>query len=640
MRYGESLLDEILQRTDLVQLVGKRVKLERKGHVFWGLCPFHKEKSPSFKVENERRTFHCFGCGAGGDAFKWLRETEGLNFPEAVKQLADLAGVQLPAWTPEEEEREARRKSLYEVVELAAGFFEEQLRADVGVQARDYLKSRGLTSEICSRFRIGYAPDSNGALITYLSTRKVPHNDMVEVGLARPADTNRAARDFFFNRLMFPIEDARGRVVAFGGRGLSPDAKPKYINTGETALFSKGRILYNFKRAREAVTKGQPLILAEGYLDVIALSEAGFHAAVAPLGTTLTEDQLHLLWRLQPEPVLCLDGDEAGLKAARRASRLALGHLKPSHSLRFVFLPSGEDPDSFLRTQGVAPMRAQIDRAQSLGDVLWQDETEGRDFSTPERRAGLEAELESIVKQIRDPKIADYYKRDFKERVFQAFKQRQTVHGRGQNRDGGDWQRRFSTQAKPNFRKRNYRGDRYSRPRTPEQQVSPAVRGSLHAVNAKGAARSAKEKELMGLVIQNPDLVERDAEILAKILLSDPQLDRLKDELLNLAASGARLEKVVVEGHITRLGMGALADQLRNQPSVLYIAEDRGEGCLEEAWRRAVAQLEDPDFTLHGELKLQRDAAFTRYLDSGTDADFDEVQRLNGLIRAQIESQV
>jgi len=630
MRYGEALLEEVLQRTDLVQLVGKRVKLDRKGRVFWGLCPFHKEKSPSFKVENERRTFHCFGCGAGGDAFKWLRETEGLNFPEAVQQLADLAGVQLPAWTPEEEEREARRKSLYEVVELAAAFFEEQLRAGVGAQARDYLKSRGLTGEICSRFRIGYAPDSNAALINHLTAQKVPPADLIEAGLARPGDGNRAARDFFYNRVMFPIEDFRGRVVAFGGRALSPEAKPKYINTGETTLFSKGRLLYNFKNAREATAKTQPLILAEGYMDVIALSEAGFHGAVAPLGTALTEEQLHLLWRLAPEPVLCLDGDEAGVRAARRASKLALGHLKPGHSLRFVFLPTGQDPDSFLADQGPGPMRALIEKAQSLGEVLWQGETEGRDFSTPERRAGLESELEGIVKQIRDPKIADYYKRDFNERVFKAFKQRKASPRAGQGR--------FSAPGKPDRGNPGYRGDRLSRSRPQEQQVSPAVRRSMHAVNAKGAAKSAKEKELMGLVLLNPDLIERDAEILARILLSDPQLDRLKDELLHLAASGARLETTLIENHITRLGMGALADQLKNQPSVLYIAKDRGEAGLEEAWRRAVAQLEDPDFTLHGELKLQRDAAFSRYLDSGTDADFDEVQRVNGLIRAQTEN--
>jgi DNA primase len=637
MRYNEALLDEILRRTDLVQLVGKRVKLERKGRVFWGLCPFHKEKTPSFKVENERRTFHCFGCGAGGDAFKWLRETEGLNFPEAVKQLADVAGVQLPAFSPEEEEREARRKSLYDVVELAAQFFEEQLRAGAGAGARDYLKSRGLNGEICARFRIGYAPDANAALIAHLQAHNVSLDDMVEAGLARAAEGGRAARDFFFNRVMFPIEDFRGRIVAFGGRALSADAKPKYINTGETTLFSKGRLLYNFRSARAAAMKDQPLILAEGYMDVIALVRAGFHGSVAPLGTALTEDQLQLLWRLAPEPVICLDGDEAGVRAAERASRLALGALKPGYSLRFVFLPEGEDPDSFLRAQGQGPMRLLIEKAQSLADVLWQSETAGRDFSTPERRAGLESELDGIVKKIRDPKIADYYKRDFGERVFHAFKQRRGSGSR-EGRSGSQWQGRFPPPGKPDYAKRDYRGDRPSRARPQEHQVSPAVRQSLHAINAKGAPKLAKERELMGLVLQNPDLIERDAEILARILLTDPQLDRLKDELLHLAASGARLEKSLVESHIDRQGMGALAERLRNQPSVLYMAKDRGEAGLEEAWRRAVAQLEDPDFSLHGELKLQRDAAFTRYLDSGTEADFDEVQRLNGLIRAQMGS--
>jgi len=372
-------------------------------------------------------------------------------------------------------------------------------------------------------------------------------------------------------------------------------------------------------------------------MDVIALVQAGIHGAVAPLGTALTEEQLQLLWRLAPEPVICLDGDEAGARAAQRASRLALGALKPGYSLRFVFLPKGEDPDSFLRAQGPGPMRSLVEKAESLAEVLWQGETAGRDFSTPERRAGLESELDGIVKKIRDPKIADYYKRDFGERVFRAFKQRRSSDLR-EARGGTQWQGRFPPPGRPAYAKPDQRGDRASRARAQEHQVSPAVRRSPHAVNAKGAPRLAKEREMMGLALQNPELIERDAEILARILLSDPQLDRLKDELLHLAASGARLEKSFVESHIDRQGMGALAERLRNQLSVLYMAKDRGEAGLEEAWRRAVAQLEDPDFSLHGELKVQRDAAFTRYLDSGTEADFDEVQRLNGLIRAQMGS--
>src|SRR5258707_5516843 len=427
MRYGEGLLDEISRRTDIVQLVGRRIKLERKGRVFWGLCPFHKEKSPSFKVENERRTYHCFGCGAGGDVFKWLTETEGLSFPEAVQKLAGEAGIELPAWSAEDEARETRKKSLYEIIALAATFFEDQLRARAGDAARLYLQSRGLEQDAWQRYRLGYAPDSNSALKDHLSAKGVALDDMVELGLVRPAEDNRAARDFFYDRVMFPIADVRGRIIAFGGRGLTPDAKPKYINTGETTLFSKGRLLYNFQMARDAVFKGgATLIIAEGYMDVIALVEAGFPGAVAPLGTALTEDQLAMLWKVSPEPILCFDGDEAGLRAAKRASRLALPHLVPGQSLRFVFLPKGEDPDSFIRSQGAEPMRAALGRAEALSDVLWSNEIEGQDFSTPERRAGLEAELDRIVKAIRDPKIADYYRRDFSDRVFKAFKHRRS----------------------------------------------------------------------------------------------------------------------------------------------------------------------------------------------------------------------
>jgi len=630
MRYGEALLEEILRRTDLVQLVGKRVKLERKGRVFWGVCPFHKEKSPSFKVENERRTYHCFGCGAGGDAFKWLRETEGLNFPEAVERLAQTAGVQLPAWTPEEEARETRRKSLYDVIEMAAAFFESTLRAPGGASARDYLKSRGLDGDIARRFRIGLAPDASGALKDHLAAAGIPLATMIEAGLVRAAEDNRPARDFFYNRVMFPIEDLRGRIVAFGGRGLAPDAKPKYINTGETPLFSKGRLLYNYRAARAAAHAGEALLLAEGYMDVIALSEAGFRGAVAPLGTALTEDQLQLLWKVAPEPVCCFDGDEAGTRAARRAARLALPHLTPGHSLRFVFLPKGEDPDTFLKAQGPQPMRALIERAEGLADVLWAGETEERDFSTPERRAGLEMELDALVKLIRDPKIADYYRRDFSERVFRAFKQRQPASERGTGaRSSG---RYGAAQALSGHNRSPYRADRpMSRP--PEQGVSPAVRRSLHAVNAQGAPRQAKEKELLGLALAHPALIERDAEILARISLSVPELDRLKRDLLNLAASGIRLERTVVENHLVRQGMGVLAERLRNQLAIRRVSEDSGEQGLIEAWRRAVAQVEDPDFNRHGELKTQRDAAFRRYLDGGKDTDWDEVQRLNGLIR-------
>ena len=354
MRFSPNLLEEILRRTDIVQLVSRRVKLTRKGQAFWGCCPFHKEKSASFKVENGRRTYKCFGCGKGGDAFKWLTETEGLSFPEAVERLANEAGVELPKWSPDDEAREEKKKSLTDIIEAACAFFEEQLRAPAGADAREYLQSRGLNGEVAKKFRLGYAPSGHSAdaLLEHLKTKNITVDDMVAAGVVRAGEDERGPRDFFFNRLMFPISDPRGKIIAFGGRGLSPDAKPKYINTGETSLFSKGHLLYNFAAARGPAIKSQQIVVAEGYMDVIALVRAGFEAAVAPLGTALTEDQLHLLWRTAPEPILAFDGDEAGLRAAHRAARLSLPHLKAGHSLRFAFLPSGEDPDSFIRTNG------------------------------------------------------------------------------------------------------------------------------------------------------------------------------------------------------------------------------------------------------------------------------------------------
>ena len=649
MRFGDGLLEEIRRRTDLVQLVGRKVKLARKGNVFWGLCPFHKEKSGSFKVENERRNYHCFGCGAGGDCFKWLQEIEGLTFPESVQKLAAEASVELPAWSPEDEARESRRKSLYDIVQLAAEFFERQLHGANGAAARAYLKSRGLNTDICRRFGIGYAPDSNSALREYLAAKNVDFGDMIEAGLVRAGDEGRGARDFFFDRIMFPILDVRGRVIAFGGRGLSADAKPKYINTGETALFSKGHLLYNLRNAREAVKAGATLIVAEGYMDVIALSEAGFTAAVAPLGTALTEDQLQLLWKVAPEPILCLDGDEAGIRAARRAARVALPLLEPGQSLRFVFLPGGEDPDSFLKTNGTEPMRALLAKARGLVDVLWTSETEGKDLSTPERRAGLEAALEALARDIKNPTIADYYRRDFKERVFAAFKQRrpqsagrQSGFGRGFSQMGqgqrGGQGKGNGQGARAGFsaRGRGYGAD------ASQEGVSPAVRRSLHAVNAAGAARRIKERELMGHVVAAPALIDKYAELLAALALADPQLDRLKGELLHLAASGVRLERNVVENHLVRQGMGVLADGLKAQATVQGVVQGGVEGVVrgsedalhEAAMRRAFSQLEDPELATQDDLVVRRVEANRRYLSSQAAEDFEELQRLNDLINS------
>jgi DNA primase len=548
MRYGEGLLEEIRRRTDLVQLVGRRVKLVRKGREMWGCCPFHQEKSPSFKVSNERRLYKCFGCGKGGDGFRWLVETEGLSFPEAVEKLAGEAGVELPKWSPEDEAREQKRKSHYDIVELAAKFYEAQLFEPQGREARDYLKGRGLDGAAARQFRLGYAPSGGNALIAHLTGHNITQEDIIAAGLARPAEDGRPMRDFFFNRVMFPIADGRGRVIAFGARALEADAKPKYINTGETPLFSKGAQLYNFAGARAAAIKAGTIILAEGYMDVIALVRAGFSHSVAPLGTALTEDQLHLLWRTAPEPILAFDGDAAGLKAAHRAAHLALPHLKPGHSLRFAFLPSGEDPDSFIAANGAGAMSVLLESAIPLSQLLWRAETEGRDISTPERRAGLEHSLKEITDRITDPKVAEYYRRGFSELVFENFKRRSPQPGPARAP--------FRAPGRPDGK---FRGGAVPRPLpgTPEA-VSASVQGSALVRSGQVAARHAKELELGRLLVAAPEIALSEAESLAVLDLADPSLDRLRHELLNLAASGSSLEKAGVETHLLRKGMADL----------------------------------------------------------------------------------
>jgi len=620
MRFSPNLLEEILRRTDIVQLVGRRVKLTRKGQAFWGCCPFHREKSPSFKVENARRTYKCFGCGKGGDAFKWLAETEGLSFPEAVERLAGEAGVELPKWSAQDEEREEKKKSLYDVVEAACVFFEDQLRADVGSEARRYLQSRGLNGEVAKKFRLGYAPSGSNALIEHLKTKNITLDDMVAAGVVRPAQgdsdsVSRAPRDFFFDRLMFPISDARGRIIAFGGRGLSPDAKPKYINTGETTLFSKGQLLYNFAAARAPAIKNQQIIVAEGYMDVIALVRAGFDASVAPLGTALTEDQLHLLWRIAPEPILAFDGDAAGLSAAHRAAHLALPHLKAGYSLRFAFLPAGEDPDSLIRTDGAAAMKKLLDEALPLSQVLWRAETEDKDFSTPERRAGLERSLGEIVGAIGDGKIADYYRRDFEQRVYDAFKRRAAPPERQ------TWKNdRFT----PRYARTGRAGER-PRPGQPGggETVSTAVKASMLARSGRHGARHVKEFEIAALLLAEPALAERHGEMLAELPFSDASLDSLRQQLLNLAASGSRLEKQGLENHLVRLGMAETVERLKartaNPADAMSQSDDAGDARFLQAAN---------DLREMAERAPERDRAVERFKSEGTEESWREAQKL------------
>jgi DNA primase len=630
MRYGPGLLEEILRRTDLVQLVGRRVKLARRGRVYWGLCPFHREKSPSFKVENERRNYKCFGCGAGGDAFRWLMETEGFGFPEAVEKLAHEAGVDLPKWSPQDEAREQQRKSLYEIVETACLFFEQQLRQAVGAAARSYLQSRGLGEDAWRQFRLGYAPPARRALFDHLSARGVSIEEAAAAGLAREGGEGLPARDFFFDRVMFPIGDAKARIVAFGARSIASDAKPKYINTGETSLFSKGRLLYNLSSARAAALKSGGLVVAEGYLDVIALVRAGVEAAVAPLGTAFTEDQLLLLWRTCAEPVFAFDGDDAGIRAARRTAELAIPLLKPGHSLRFAFLPAGEDPDSLIRAQGSGAMHAVLDRAIPLLEMIWRIETDDKSFETPERQAALLARLNERLRLIASADVRRFYLDAVSTRLSEQLGLRCHVYGEELRASAASPKKPSArgTRSRERFlpvspavrnsglipRDPGRAPERPLRealtevsitrpppPVTPKQSAADGV-WSTTAERGPASAR-LKEAEVLALLLDAPEIIERQQEILASLPFADRSLDSLRHELLNVAASGFRLETGRLEDHLVRAGFGTLVPRLKTRRAGRPVGQDSarrvGDGGdvdvrdIEARWVRAASQLRE-----------------------------------------------
>src|SRR5262245_8215833 len=417
MAFPPGFLDELRARLSLSDIVGRKVSLKRRsGAEYAGLCPFHNEKTPSFTVNDKKGFYHCFGCGAHGDAVGFVMKTEGLSFPEAVEKLAREVGLQIPRATAADRERAERVSTLQQVVEEAARWFQKQLRLPIGRQGLDYLRGRGLEEATIEDFRLGFAPDSRDGLLAHLKRENVPADKIVEAGLAIQPEHDREPYDRFRGRVMFPINGRRGRVIAFGGRVMGA-GEPKYLNSPETPLFHKGANLYCLDRARLAATKDQPVIVAEGYMDVIALHGAGFTGAVAPLGTALTEGQLAELWKLADEPYLCFDGDNAGRRAAARAAERALPLLRAGKSLRFLALPAGEDPDSLIRTRGADAIRRSLDMARPLADVVWSMETEGKPTDTPERRASLQRAIEQRVAGIADPVVRDFYRTDMRERL-------------------------------------------------------------------------------------------------------------------------------------------------------------------------------------------------------------------------------
>jgi len=576
MRFSPHFLDDIRARITISQVVGRRVSWDkRKSNPgrgdFWACCPFHGEKSPSFHAEDRKGRYHCFGCGVSGDHFTFLVEQEGLTFPDAVAQLAAEAGIPLPERDPESEKREEQRASLHDVLEKAARFFEAVLQSADGGKARAYLRERGLAPEIQNRFRIGYAPASRNALKEHLANAGISQEQMIEAGLLVAGEDIPVSYDRFRDRIMFPITDFRGRIIAFGGRALSPDAQAKYLNSPETALFHKSHVLFNGQAARAAVRKGGHVVAVEGYIDVIACVAAGFEATVAPLGTALTEDQLRLLWQMADEPILCFDGDEAGLKAAFRAIDVALLLLKPGKSLKFALLPEGQDPDDLVRQQGPEEFRGVLAAAKPLVDALVMREARGVDLSTPERRAGLEQSLRAAVATIGDTDVRRHYDVAIRERVAKHFGGSPNPRRRFEPRR--DWGQRGKFTAEP-------------------AGPSPSLLANA-LVQAGGRAKSAGtplgDAVLLGIVILHPEIGLERLEALADSRFSGAASQALAGSLAMILAEQPDLAPAEMQAALEKAGhadaLGAILEKLRRSglANLVHIDAERAAAIWDDA---------------------------------------------------------
>jgi DNA primase len=509
-----AFLDELRARTDLPALVGRAAKLTRAGRDWRGCCPFHNEKSPSFYVYADH--YHCFGCGAHGDAIRWLTEKHGLSFLDAVKELAAAAGLEVPAPTPQARAKAERAATLHDVTAEAQRWFEAQLWGDKGGAARVYLERRGVTAATARAFGLGYAPEDRTGLKRALAAH--PEALLVEAGLLIQPDGEELSFDRFRGRLIFPIRDARGRPVGFGGRAFG-DVKPKYLNSPDTPLFDKGRLLFNLDRAAGPARERGRLVLVEGYMDVIALAQAGIAEVVAPLGTALTEHQLALAWRLVPEPVLCFDGDAAGLKAAEKAARRALPELAPGRSVRIATLPAGQDPDDLVRSSGSAAVEAVLAAAEPLHAMLWRAVLAAAETETPEGRAGLKATLAELTATIADREVRRQYEQQFRDHFWGRF----------------GWKRGRGSAA-------------------------PA------AVRPRAALLSARDREVLGLLT---DLLDAPGEgcdcleLLASIPVTNARVTRLRDAIVESLAASPDLDSAGLQNNLGLGGHGQLYDWAR-----------------------------------------------------------------------------
>jgi DNA primase len=552
---GEVSLEEFKARLPLAEVVGRYVRLTKAGREHRGLCPFHKEKTPSFHVVGEKGFYHCFGCGAHGTAIDFVMAAEGLDFAGALERLAEITGVPAPRKRSEASARQAdANERLYAACSAASAWFARQLGDErgggggPGADARAYLERRGVDRALARAFGLGYAPDDRQALKRAMLEQGFAEAELVAAGLiAVPEDEGgrgggRASYDRFRHRVMFPIADERGRVVGFGGRALG-EARAKYLNTPETALFRKGELLYNYHRAAPAARERREIVLAEGYMDVIALHRAGVPHATAPLGTAVTEPQLRLLWRHADAPLVCLDGDRAGLAAALRAAERALPLMPAGKSLRFALLPEGEDPDSYVARHGAAAMAEVLGRAHSLSQLLWRLETQGgRRFDTPEAQAALRRRLREFARLAADPDLRASLESAFHELIDEAFPRRSRWRGRGDRQRGGH---QGAAPGQPASRARAWEGE-----------------GPSRLAAGLGDPVWSSEARLLAPVILNPQLLESHEEAFAALELASRDLDSLRQEILLWFGDGPALDATALAQHLHRHGLASVRERV------------------------------------------------------------------------------
>lgn len=592
MRYPPQLLDEIKARLPVSQVVSRKVALKRAGREMRGLSPFKQEKTPSFFVNDHKGSWFDFSSGQNGDIFKFLMLTEGMSFPEAIERLAEEAGVPIPKATEREERNYDQRQRLMQVLEVSAEFFRAQLKSSAGQEARRYLEKRGLSREGIDRFHIGYAPGGRAVLKEHLSKAGFTAEEMNLSGMLIWGDDIPVSYDRFRNRVMFPITDAKGRPIAFGGRALDADAPAKYLNSPETPLFHKGHVLFNAANARKPAFDTGQIVVVEGYMDVIALSEAGFPATVAPLGTALTIEQVKLLWRFAREPILCFDGDSAGQRAAFRAVETVLPHLTPGYSVQFAFLPDGLDPDDLIRQRGPQAFRDVLAKTAPLFDVLLEkEEKSGPAAVTPEQRASQEARLTAAVTQIADASVRDQYVRELREILWAKNRRvmREIAGGRGPRSAQIAGRRRNNTQL--DWRLSARANERSRIGNVPRAALLEAAATRSNELAVRTPPLPPREVLLMRTLLNHPWLLEQECEAVAEVTLTSQPLARLRDALLNIVSYQSSLDSAGLRSQLNEAGLGQIvtaADRISHK-SDRFAEPEATPDEVETGWRHALA---------------------------------------------------